>query len=96
MKKLLVSLFIGIFVFHLSSTSVLARRSFSFGRSRSYSSPRLPRYNSNPRYIIPRNQIPVPKSERVNPYFKRNGTYVPGYLRAPYGSLRPWYNPFHR
>lgn len=77
------------------TSPALARSNYS--RSyKGYSSSRLPRYNSNPHYIVPRSQIPVPKSERVNPYFKRNGIYVPGYLRAPYGSLKPWYNPLYQ
>lgn len=90
-SAILITVLIALF---FASSPTLARSSYS--RSfKSYSSPRLPRYNSNPRYIVPRNQIPVPKTERVNPYFKRNGTYVPGFQRAPYGSLKPWYNPLY-
>lgn len=88
MKKIIV---ISFFLLTLLSFSppIEARRSSGYS-NRSYSSPS---YKREYKYIIPRNQIPIPKSESVRPYFRKDGTYVPGYKRAPYSSLRPYYAP---
>ncbi len=40
------------------------------------------------KYSMQRNQIPVPKSEPVKPYFRKDGTFVQPHFRVPYGSLK--------
>ncbi|MFH1389100.1 MAG: hypothetical protein ABIH56_00010 [Candidatus Margulisiibacteriota bacterium] len=44
------------------------------------------------KYITSRKNIPVPKTESVRPYVKpTTGKVVKPYLRAPKGSLKPYY-----
>lgn len=93
MKRLLIGLLIGVLTLQIITSPVLARSKSSY---KSYSSFNYTRRNSNPRYIIPRNQIPLPKTQTVKPYIKKDGTFVPGYQRAPKGSLKPHYNPFYQ
>lgn len=94
--KIFFTIILASLIFVSANTPVFARSSRSYS-SRSYSIPtyKAPRINSNPRYIAPRSQIYVPKRVPVKPYFKSNGTFVPGYNRAPAGALKPYYNPFY-
>lgn len=100
MKKLFIVVLLVILFFQIGSSSVLARKS-SFGSYKytapKYVAPRIyaPKTNSNPKYIVPRQQIPVLKTQQVRPYLKNDGAVVSGYQRAPSGSLKPWYNIFH-
>ncbi|QQG44048.1 MAG: hypothetical protein HYW86_04250 [Candidatus Roizmanbacteria bacterium] len=86
MKKIILAfLFLIVSTFLVSNVNVEARNT----TIRSYSSSSRNVY----KYTTPRNQIYVPKTQTVKPYFKSNGTYVPSYQRAPYGSLKPYYAP---
>ncbi len=85
-----------ILVFVFAFSVFLATSMPAFARRSSYGSYTVPRYDSNPKYTAPRSQIYVPQTVPVQPYYKNNGTYVPGYNRAPAGALKPYYNPGYR
>lgn len=93
-KRLVLLLILSLFFLKASNSVVLAK-GYSYKAPKSYSvkSYTVPRINSNPRYIVPRNQIPVLKTQAVRSYVKKNGTVVPSYQRAQAGSLKPYYNP---
>lgn len=93
MKRLVVELLIGVLALQITALPILARSNSSF---KSYSKSSFTKSNSNPKYIVPRKQIPVPKTQTVKPYIKKNGTFVPGYQRAPKNSLKPWHNPTYQ
>lgn len=87
-----------MFLVQISSAAVFAKRSSTFKMPKSSSSFHYsaPKVNSNPRYIAPRKDIPVPKTQYVKPYIKKNGTVVNGYTKASKGSLKPYYNPSYQ
>lgn len=100
MKRLLIVILSVILFFQMGSSPVFAKKALGGSykyRVPKYTAPKIisPRISSNPKYIVPRQQIPVPKTQQVRPYFKGNGQVVSGYQRAASGSLRPWYNIFH-
>lgn len=44
------------------------------------------------KYITPRKNIPVPKTKYVSPHIKPStGKVIKPYMRAPKGSLKPYY-----
>lgn len=89
MKKLFLFAILVLLLGLTSSQPVFAKSTSSYKVS-------SVRSNSNPRYIVPRRQIPVPKTQYVKPYVKKNGTYVSGYTKATKGSLKPYYNPSYQ
>lgn len=83
----------GVLVFFSLFLLLFALSVPTYAKGKSYTPSYSKSYSRTYKYIIPRNQIQVPKTQTVKPYFKSNGTYVPSYQRAPKGSLKPYYAP---